>query len=232
MSPVTHAFFEAQAEYAYEQRWLPMLDDPSALNRYKAMRAFLAFPEWGLPLIRKSVENAESINSAWRKAMLLGMIGAHEDAPFLLKIWLKRKQQKETSNPTHSKIWLGAIQRLYKKHYVPDSRLPEVSSLNIKLQNSLKNSENIYPARISIQIRNPAPFDRFVRMNVHLWKTRIQENIPDRYYWIHAGGRIETSLAMNLYPIKRTGNLRLDFKISDVGASNSMVHKTKYIRLP
>ena len=230
----SHAFFEDQARYAYEQKWLPMLDDPSAKNRFKAYRAFLAFPEWGLPLLHKSINSAESPESVWREAMLIGMIGDQKDAFTLLKRWRKLQHTNPENRNLKSDIWLGAITRLYQKKYVPDSRKPEISSLNIHIKkvSSGSKKEKKYSARVTYQIDNPSPFPRLVRFNLNLWKTRIRENIPERYYWIASGGRIETSLTINIYPIKATSFARMDFKVSDVAHPETNFHKTKHIHLP
>ena len=40
MATPAAAFFENQARYAFEHRWLPMLSDESPEKRFQAMRAF------------------------------------------------------------------------------------------------------------------------------------------------------------------------------------------------
>ena len=51
-----NAWFADEAQLEFEEQWLPMLDSPSATERLKAFQAFYAFPEWGLPLIRKRLD--------------------------------------------------------------------------------------------------------------------------------------------------------------------------------
>jgi hypothetical protein len=73
--PPAHAFFENQIRYAFEHRWLPMLSDSASEKRFQAMQAFLAFPEWGLPVLRKSIISPESDSYPWQIAMLIGILG-------------------------------------------------------------------------------------------------------------------------------------------------------------
>ncbi|MDG1178682.1 MAG: hypothetical protein P8O73_10350, partial [SAR324 cluster bacterium] len=107
-----HAFFENQARYAFEHRWLPMLSDESSQKRFQAMRAFLVYPGWGLPVLRNSLMSPENENLNWQIVMLIGMLGEPTDVPPLLKIWRKLEDHKRST------VWLGAMQRLYWKNRI------------------------------------------------------------------------------------------------------------------
>ena len=79
------AFFESQAKYDFEHRWFIMLNDNSQINIFKAMRVFLVYPEWGLPVLRKSMKNSGIEKISWQIGALVGMLGDVSDVKNLFK---------------------------------------------------------------------------------------------------------------------------------------------------
>jgi len=114
-----HAFFEEQGKYGFEHHWLPMLVETAPEKRFQAMQAFLTYPEWGLPVLRNSIKTPESDNHSWQIAMLIGMLGDASDIPLLLTSW------RQLDKHERSEVWLGAMQRLYWKNYVPSKIIPK-----------------------------------------------------------------------------------------------------------
>ena len=222
-----HAFFENQARYAFEQLWLPMLSDESPQKRFQAMRAFLVYPEWGLPVLRNSLMSPETENLNWQIVMLIGMLGEPTDVPPLLKIW------RELEDPKRSTVWLGAMQRLYWKNRISGGASPKLTSLTL---NYLEKDPGVQTeeknAAIQFRIDNPERSARFIRVSAHFWKTRIQEELPTKYYWLPAGGRIEANLQTRFSAVKHTGFVRLDFRVWEVGRAEVLLHKTVNIQLP
>ena len=221
------AFFENQAQYAFKHRWLPMLGDASPEKRFQAMRAFLTYPEWGLPVLRSSIMIPESENVSWQIVMLIGMLGDSSDVQPLLKIWL------ESENNKRSSVWLGAMQRLYWKNRVSGDAAPKLTNLSVKFdEKDSANQSDVKTASILFRIDNPSPAPRFIRVSAHFWKTRIKENLPEKYFWLPAGGRIESSMQTKLLVVDHTNDTRLDFRIWEVGLSDQLLHQTLTIPFP
>ena len=222
-----HAFFENQVRYAFEHRWLPMLSDSASEKRFQAMQAFLAFPEWGLPVLRKSIISPESDGYHWQIAMLIGMLGDSSDAPPLLEIW------RELKNRERSEVWLGSVQRLYWKNYLPNEIPPKLTSLSVNfLKTSAEGEKDIKTASLQYRIDNPSPVPRFIRVGAHFWRTRTQENLSDKYYWIPTGGRIESSMQVRIFPVAHSNSMRLDFRVWEVGVSEPLLHQSGRIPSP
>lgn len=221
------AFFEEQAKYAFQHLWYPMLSDSSPEKRFQAARAFLTYPEWGLPVLRNSIMNPDNESVSWQIAMLIGMLGDSTDVPPLLKIW------RESEIKEHSAIWLGAMRRLYRKNRAPDLKFPVLTSLSVNY--SEKSSESDIDKKVAnllFQIDNPASAPLFIRVAANFWQTQTKESIPAKYYWIPAGGRIESSLQAHIYPASHTDKMRMDFRIWEVGVPEPLLHQKGEIPFP
>ena len=221
-----HAFFENQARYAFKHRWLPMLSDESPENRFQAMRAFLTYPDWGLPVLRNSIMSPETENVSWQIVMLIGMLGDPTDVPPLLKLWRELEANKRST------VWLGAMQRLYWKNRISGGATPKLKSLTLNYLEkdpAVENEEKT--VFLQFRIDNPASSPRFIRVSAHFWKTRFLENLPSKYYWLPAGGRIEANLQTRFSAVKHTGDVRLDFRVWEVGLAKELLHKAVKIPL-
>ena len=221
------AFFEDQVRYKLVHYWYPMLSDPSPEKRFQAARAFLTYPEWSLPLLRNSIMNMDSENVSWQVAMLIGMLGNPTDVPPLLKIW------RELGMNENSPIWLGAMRRLYWKSRGPDPRIPILKRITVNFAENLTESEiDEKELNLFFQIKNPANSPRFIRLSANFWLTITDENIVSKYFWIPAGGRIESSIKANIYPSFHTDRIRIDIRIREVGVKKTILHHTKEIPFP
>ena len=221
MATPAAAFFENQARYAFEHRWLPMLSDESPEKRFQAMRAFLVYPEWGLPVLRNSIMSPETENVSWQIVMLIGMLGDPTDVPPLLKLW------RELEGNKRSAVWLGAMQRLYWKNRIIGGGSPKLTSLTLNyLENDPAIETKKKTATLQFRIDNSARSPRFIRVSAHFWKTLIQEKLPSKYYWLPAGGRIESKLQSQFSAVEHTDDVRLDFRIWEVGRTEQLLHET------
>ena len=215
------AFFEDHTKYKFVHHWYPMLSDSSPEKRFQAARAFLTYPEWSLPLLRNAIMNPDSENVSWQIAMLIGMLGDSTDVPPLLKIW------RELGVDENSSIWLGAIRRLYWKSRGPDPRTPVLKSLVVNFtENSAEIEIDEKALNLLFQIENPANTSRFIRVSANYWLTITDENIPSKFFWIPVGGRIESSIKANIYPASHAKNIRLDFRIWEIGVTEPILHRT------
>ena len=215
------AFFEDQVKYKFVHHWYPMLSDSSPEKRFQAARAFLTYPEWSLPLLRNAIMNPDSENVSWQIAMLIGMLGDSTDVPPLLMIW------RELGVDENSPIWLGAMRRLYWKSRGPDPRTPVLKSLAVNFtENSADTEIDEKALNLLFQIENPANTSRFIRVSANYWLTITDENIPSKFFWIPVGGRIESSIKANIYPASHAKNIRLDFRIWEVGVPEPVLHRT------
>ena len=219
--PPAHAFFEEQVKYGFEHRWLPMLADTAPEKRFQAMQAFLTYPEWGLPVLRNSIKTPESDNHSWQIAMLIGMLGDASDIPLLLTRWRKLDKHER------SEVWLGAMQRLYWKNYVPSEIIPKLKSLSVKYsKNVAEGDKDSNKSDLLYEIVNPAPVSRLIRVTLQFWQTRIQEKLPTEYFLIPAGGLLKTTMPVRILPVAHTKSVRLDFRIWEVGVSEPLLHRT------
>ena len=215
------AFFEDQAKYKFVHHWYPMLSDSSPEKRFQAARAFLTYPEWSLPLLRNAIMNPDSENVSWQIAMLIGMLGDSTDVPPLLKIW--RELKKDENSP----IWLGAMRRLYWKSRSPAPRTLVLKSLAVNYtENSAETEIDEKALNLLFQIENPANTSSFIRVSANYWLTITDENIPSKSFWIPAGGRIESRIKAIIYPASHAENIRLDFRLWEVGVPVPILHRT------
>ena len=221
------AFFEDQVRYKLVHYWYPMLSDQSQEKRFQAARAFLTYPEWSLPLLRNSIMNQDSENVSWQIAMLIGMLGDSTDVPPLLKIW------RELETNKNSPIWLGAMRRLYWKSRGIGERNPILKRISVNFAENLAESEiDEKELNLFFQIENPANSPRLIKLSVNFWLTLTDENVPSKYFWIPAGGRIESSLKTNIYPSFHSDKIRMDIRIWEVGVSKTIIHHTEEIHFP
>ena len=221
INQTAQAFFEDQLKYKFVSHWYPMLRDSSPEKRFQAARAFLTYPEWSLPLLRNAIMNPDSENVSWQIVMLIGMLGDSTDVPPLLKIW------KELGMDENSPIWLGAMRRLYWKSRGPDPRNPVLKSLVVNFtENSDETQIDEKTLNLLFQIENPANTSRFIRVSANYWLTIRYENIQSKYFWIPAGGRIESSIKANIYPASHAENIRLDFRIWEIGIPEPILYHT------
>jgi len=221
------AFFEDQVRYKLVHYWYPMLSDPSPVKRFKAASAFLSYPELSLPLIRKTIMKSNYENVSWQIVMLIGMLGNSTDVPPLLKIW------RELGINKTSPIWLGAMRRLYWKNRSSDPRTPVLKSIAFNFSDISTDSEiDGKELNIFFKIGNPANSPRFIRVSTNFWRTKTDENIPSKHFWIPTGGNIESSIKANIYPNFYAKNIRLDFRIWEVGVSETILHLNEEILFP
>tara|TARA_B100000686_G_C16061513_1_gene604903 strand:- start:11 stop:535 length:525 start_codon:yes stop_codon:yes gene_type:complete len=171
--------------------------------------------------------NLDPENVPWQIAMLIGMLGDSTDIPHLLKIW------KDLGMYENSSIWLGAMRRLYWKSRGPDPRTPFLKRIEIKFAEDLAESE-IYKKKLNLffEVENPTNSPRFIRLSANFWHTITDENIPSKYFWIPAGGRIESNIKTHIYPSFHTENIRMDIKIWEIGVSKTINHHTEEISFP
>jgi len=221
INQTAQAFFEDQVKYKFVHHWYPMLNDSSPEKRFQAAMTFLSYPEWSLPLLRNTIMNPDSKNVSWQIAMLIGMLGDSTDVPPLLKIW------RELGVDENSPIWLGAMRRLYWKSRGADPRTPVLKSLAVNFKGNSDETELDKKAlKLLFQIENPANTSRFIRVSANFWLTITDENIPSKYFWIPAGGRIESSIKTYIYPASHAVNIRLDLRIWEVGVPEPILHRT------
>jgi len=221
INQTAQAFFEDQVKYKFVHHWYPMLSYSSPEKRFQAARAFLTYPEWSLPLLRNVIMNPDSENMSWQIAMLIGMLGDSTDVPPLLKIW------REFGMDENSPIWLGAMRRLYWKNRGPDPITPVLKSLAVNFkENSAETERDKKILDLLFQIENPANTSLFIRVSANYWLTITDEKIPSKYFWIPAGGRIESSIKAKIPTASHAENIRLDFRIWEVGAPEPILHHT------
>jgi len=224
INQTAQAFFEDQVKYKFVHHWYPMLSDSSPEKRFQAAMTFLSYPEWSLPLLRNTIMNPDSKNVSWQIAMLIGMLGDSTDVPSLLKIW------RELETDENSPIWLGAMRRLYWKSRGSDPITPVLKSLSFNFtENSAKTETDGKTLNIFFQIENPANKARFIQVSADYWLTITNENIPSKYFWMPAGGRIESSIKAHIYPASHAEYIRLDLRILEVGVIEPILHHTEKI---
>ena len=123
------------------------------------------------------------------------------------------------------------MRRLYWKSRGPDPRTPVLKSLAVNFtENSAETEIDEKALNLLFQIENPANNPRFIRVSANYWLTITDENIPSKYFWIPAGGRIESSIKTNIYPASHEENIRLDFRIWEVGVPEPILHHT--VKIP
>ena len=131
----------------------------------KAVQAFYAFPKWGLPLIRKSLDEGGIGIEPWRAVMLLGMIGEQKDISRILGIIQNNPQLPRPE------VWEGAMERLYWKYRIPPKTELEIIELNMKKSRNteLKKAYQLSAASIEFQLQNPSKQNLLVQPHFDFW---------------------------------------------------------------
>ena len=223
-SKKVQAFFEIQAKFNIENRWLNMLSDNSSKNRFKAIRAFLVYPEWGLPVLRNSIRISRVERISWEMGALIGMLGDSSDVPNLLRIWNKLKGKDK------SEVFLGAIERIYRNQKISEIIKPELTNLTVNfLENELSSNTEEKYFLIRYSIKNPSKSNMFLRIRTHFWGTISNENLPSEYLWLKPGEQVESKIKTVLFLSENTNNFRLDLRIWEVGSSEQLIHQTRHI---
>ena len=78
----------------------------------------------------------------------------------------------------------------------------------------------------SIELNNLSPVPHLIRVGAHYWRTRTQENLSDKFYWIPSGGRIKSSMQVRIFPVEHSSSMRLDFRVWEVGVSEPLLHQS------
>lgn len=225
-SKPVQAFFETQVQYSFKNRWLSMLTDTNQKSRFQAMRAFLVYPKWGLPVLRNTLISNSSGKMNWQIAMLIGMLGNLSDVPYLLKSW------KELDEKKHAVIWMGAMTRLYRNNRTQVLASPKLISLNVKFSEvKLINRNQEKTAFINFLIKNPSNSSIFLRVKANIWKIRLKENLSTEYFWLKPGGKINSNIEAKFLNSENASDFRLDFRLWEVGDPKQLVHKTINVSL-
>ena len=220
-SNLAQAFFESQIKYDFENRWLFMLSDNSSKNRFKAMRSFLVYPEWGLPVLRNSMKNTKIEKNPWQVGALIGILGDSSDVPYLLKYWTKLKGGEK------SEVFLGAIKKIYRRQIITEKVKPKLLKFSVKFlgKELSKNSEE-KNFLIHFVIENQAKSNILLRVDTHFWGTISNENVPSEYFWLNPGEQIESKIKTLLIPSDNSNNIRLDLKVLEGISSEKLIHRT------
>ena len=78
----------------------------------------------------------------------------------------------------------------------------------------------------------PRKYPNTINCLTQWWLTITDEKIPSKYFWIPAGGRIESSIKTNIYVAPHADKIRLDFRIWEVGVPEPFLHHTGEIPFP
>ena len=210
------AFFENQTKYQFENKWLTMLNDISPKNRFKAMRVFLVNPKLGLPILRNSIDNFKKGNTPREVLALIGMLGDSSDLLNLLEIW------KKLLVKNRSEVLLGAMERIYLQQRVPVVVKPKLKKLSVNFigKDEKKN------AFIEYHIKNASRYPIFLKVKINFWKTNSKENIPSEFLWLKSAGLEKSLIKTKLVPSEHTKNIRIDFRIFEIGSNNELLHQT------
>ena len=189
-STPVNAWFADEAQLAFEEQWLPMLDSPSATKRLQAVQAFYAFPQWGLPLIRKSLDEGGIGIEPWRAVMLLGMIGEQKDISRILGIIQNNPQLPRPE------VWEGAMERLYWKSRMPPKTALKIKELNLKKTRNteLKEGFQLSVASIEFQLQNPSQQTLLVQPHFNFWIGKPEA--PPAKRWVKAPAVSYTHLTL------------------------------------
>lgn len=217
-----NAHFEEILEYDLRTQWLPLLGDTSLENRFQAIQAFLTFPKLGLPIIREAIVNPELEFIHWRLAYLLGVLGTQDDIYFMLQTFI------QTAPVFQKKVWIGSLERIFWRYRMhPDSdllisRLSFVASEEKKLEENEESSEedlaeDMVTGTLMYKIVNPASVPRLIHIQFDIWKAQVNNELPLLYHWIESRESIEIEFPLELIPATEASNIRIDFKVMELG---------------
>ena len=182
------------------------------------------YPELGLPVLRNSMMNLKSKKIRKEVAILIGMLGDMSDIPHMLKIW------KQLGGDKRFDIWLGAMKRIYRRSRVSKIAKPKLTRLNVNFLKRDFNTKKVEKnAILRYRIKNNSKSAIFLRISSHFWKTRIKENYPMDLLWLRPGEQIESKKMTKLFPAKHAKNIRLDFRVWEVGIEEELLHQTIFI---
>ena len=215
------AFFESQIKYHFENKWIVMLSDNSKKKQFKAMRAFLIYPEFGLPVLRNMIGNLDNEKIPWQVGSLIGMLGDSSDVPNLLKIW------KNLKSENRAEVFFGAIQRIYRKQKFSVIEKPIISKIFVKFkENGFSSSDEEKVVLINFKIQNSSKSNMFLRAEAHFWRTTSNENLSPKFLWLKPGEKLESNIEATFIPIINSKSIRIDFRIWEVGSAEHIIHQT------
>ena len=221
-----HGFFEDQIQYKLSNHWFEMLGEKSEVNRFEAISAFLLFPDWSLPILRNAISNTDEEHFPWPIVMLIGMIGDTKDIPPLLELWKNQKVR------THSNIWLGSMKRIYMKTRISGGMPIEIKNMKVNhLSNYSKAKDNINTVILKYLIENRSDHPRFIRSQAHFWKTRTKEDLNSKFFWMPAKSKVDATFKTNFVPVDHTNDVRLDFRVWEIGFPREILHEVFLIPL-
>ena len=226
-STPVNAWFADEAQLAFEEQWLPMLDSPSATERLQAVQAFYAFPEWGLPLIRKSLDEGGIGIEPWRAVMLLGMIGEQKDISRILGIIQNNPQLPRPE------VWEGAMERLYWKYRMPPKTALKIKELNLKKTKNteLKEGFQLSAASIEFQLQNPSQQTLLVQPHFDFWIGKPEAPPAKRWVQVPAGKTVRVRVPMVFRVPLGRGKIRVDVRIRELGLEQYLIHQTALLAL-
>ena len=139
----------------------------------------------------------------------------------MLKIW------KELNGKNRSEVFLGAVQKIYLKQRISEIEKPKISKLFLTFEeNEFSSNNQEKMVSINFKIHNSSKFNMFLRVETHFWKTSSNENIPLEFIWLRPQERVNSKIKTTINSSQTSGNLRLDFRIWEVGESEHLIHKT------
>ncbi|MGK5091490.1 hypothetical protein WDW89_05655 [Deltaproteobacteria bacterium TL4] len=222
MSSEVEAHFESLIQYDLRSHWLPMLGDMDLANRYEATQTLLLFPQWSLPVLRESLTEPQYSSFHWRIAFLLGVLGDPQDIDLLLQNFI------QTDPPFQRKVWIGALERIYWRYRVPASTRLLVTRLSFiataERSTDEKSLENALIGILFYKIVNPDIQARLVRVQVDVWNAQLPQNFPLQYHWILSGRDIEAKVPLELHPREEANTVRIDFKVKEVGGTETLAY--------
>lgn len=226
-SSFVQAWFTDEARLDFEEYWLPLLDSPSSSERLLSIQAFLAFPEWGLPLIRKSLDEGGIGLEPWRAAMLLGMLGEKKDISRILKILQNNPQLQRPD------VWEGAMERLYWKYRLPPGTGLKINELNIRIVKRLDDQRKFqrFSTSIEFQLENPSQQTMVVQPNLRFWIGKPEAPPAKRWIQVPPQKTIRVKVPMQFRVPLGRGKIRVDVRIQELGLGPYILHQTAFLAL-
>ncbi len=216
----TYAQFERILQNDLSSQKLALLGDAALENRFDGIQSFLSAPaEYALPVLREALGNPQYTSIHWRIAFLLSILGTQEDMPLLLQAFPRNDVSFQ------EKIWVGALTRLFWRFHSPAESKVFISKPNFtSIEDHAVSDGGRLSGSLTYRIVNQGIQPILIKTDVDVWKAETVVAPRSNYHWINSGRQVTAEIPLTLKPNSETSDLRIDFKVLEVGSMKLVAH--------
>ncbi len=202
-------------------KWLPALHDENPAQRLRAAQVFMEHPQLSLPILR-AVLAKDNVEERWRLAFLLGLIGDKSDIPRILSAM-------QLPDSDRHDVWLGSLERLYWRNRQSSPQNPVLTGFRFEPTEPILPRNRQTSGTLLMKLTNSTSQGRLLRLRLNVWRGVAAPAWPEQVIWVEAGNSAEARLPLDLTFEPTVRTVRLDLRVTEVGASEMLFFQTHEI---